>query len=121
LDKADYNGDASPCNSEMRPDYSNRSYLLPPGCKDLIDVLRLENPPAIATFQFGKTPPITGEVLISQTTPVHELAALVDQKPFKIIADLIEAGVFAGLGDAVDFEVAARVLKKYGYTAKKAV
>ena len=101
----------------MNPDYSKRDYLLPKGCKDLIDVLKLEKQKKPTAWQL---PPITGKVLVSGKTSVRELAALLDQKPFKIIADLMGLGVFANVNQPLHFETASEVLKKYGYTAKRA-
>src|SRR5689334_20747829 len=108
----------------MYYDYNKRSYLLPPGCKDLIDLLKLEQEkkrlpikspalPAGTVFIPGtdeflgvwklkkkKAPepkPISPasetsirEVTIPETIVVMELAKVAGQKPFKIIADLME-------------------------------
>jgi translation initiation factor IF-2 len=138
----------------MYYDYNKRSYLLPPGCKDLIDLLKLEQQkkplpiklpmhPAETAFIPGvdeflgvwklkkKKPtksetasPASGtslrEVTIPETILVMELAKVAGQKPFKIIADLMEIGVFANMKQKVRFDSASRVLKKYGITAKKA-
>src|SRR5437867_3789063 len=112
----------------MYYDYNKRSYLLPPGCKDLIDLLRLEQQKKQLPIQFpmlkpgesdvlgtqeilgawtlkkkkSKEPsmdslsiPSIKEVRIPDEILVRELANVAGQKPFKIIADLIEIGVFA--------------------------
>jgi hypothetical protein len=143
----------------MYYDYNKRSYLLPPGCKDLIDLLKLEEhkkqfstqlPPLpglpgilkgetiIADAQeiFGpwklkkkksKEPadellniPTLREVVIPDEIVVRELAKIAGQKPFRIIADLMEIGVFANVTQIIGFEAASRVLKKYGVLAKRA-
>ena len=52
---------------------------------------------------------------------VEELAAALRQKPFQIIADLMEIGVFANVHQEVAFDVVTKVVRKYGYTAKRAV
>jgi len=134
-------------------DYNKRNYLLPPGCKDLIDLLKLEEmkppfplldvgqSPLPQAGQFvtawklpGKhkkakpsaaqsTPAPTGsfrEVEIPETIAVSALAEIVGQKPFHIIADFMAFGVFATLHSEVQFEAAAKVLRKYGLIAKKA-
>ena len=136
----------------MYYDYNKRSYLLPPGCKDLIDLLRLEEQkksfqlPMLPGLQGGETflagteeifgpwklkkkksnhpqaDPLSvsiREVEIPNEILVVELAKIAGQKPFKIIADLMEIGVFANLKQQVGFEAASRVLKKYGIIAKK--
>jgi translation initiation factor IF-2 len=140
----------------MYYDYNKRSYLLPPGCKDLIDLLRLEEHKKQLPFKLPTLPPTSGFVPSPQefiglwklkkdkpkepetssagtaastsevTIPGHgvlviELAKLAGQKPFKIIADLMQIGIFANVKQKVGFDAAARVLKKYGITAKRAV
>jgi len=128
----------------MNFDYSKRDYLLPNGCKDLIDVIHLERqqkmlllswklPPILfskdtssltstakpSTFQEPVLPPPTGDILVSEKTSVRELAALVNQKPFKVIADLMELGVFAPVNQELDFATVSKVLRKYGYSARR--
>jgi translation initiation factor IF-2 len=46
---------------------------------------------------------------------VRELADQLKQKPFKIIADLMQLGVFATVNQAIDESVAQRVCATYGY------
>lgn len=46
---------------------------------------------------------------------VRELAEQLKQKPFKIIADLMESGVFASVNQAIDEAVAQRICAKYGF------
>jgi hypothetical protein len=62
---------------------------------------------------------ITGEIFVSDKTSVHELAVLLGQKPFKIITDLMRLGVFATAKQEVDFESVSKVLRAYGYAAKR--
>ena len=50
---------------------------------------------------------------------VRELAEALKQKPFKIIADLMELGTFANVDQEVSFKVIAKVAQKYGYIAKR--
>ncbi len=45
---------------------------------------------------------------------VRELAEALKQKPFKIIADLMEAGVFATVNQAIEEKTAVQVCAKYG-------
>ena len=45
---------------------------------------------------------------------VRELAEQLKQKPFKIIADLMEAGVFATVNQAIEEAVAEKICAKYG-------
>src|SRR5262249_29931247 len=46
---------------------------------------------------------------------VRELAEQLKQKPFKIIADLMEGGVFANVNQAIEEPIAEKVCAKYGY------
>jgi hypothetical protein len=143
----------------MYYDYNKRSYLLPPGCKDLIDLLKLEEDKKQLSTQLPSLPGLPGllkgeifiagtqemlgpwklkknkskepgdeslnipsirEVVIPNEILVRELAKIAGQKPFKIIADLMEIGIFANVTQKIGFEAASRVLKKYGILAKKA-
>ena len=137
----------------MTPEQYQRSYLLPPGCKDLIDVLRLQELQKWGLIQ----PDITGhaaisgsesfsqvwkfknnksggnsgvskgsakpgfflEVALPATITVNYLASLLGRKPFEIIANMLEFGVFVTSQQEVDFELAAKVLRKYGLLARK--
>jgi hypothetical protein len=139
----------------MYYDYNKRSYLLPPGCKDLIDLLKLDEQKKQFSIQLPKLPGLLGgeifiagteeilgpwklkkkkskepeaeplivlpgsEVVIPEQIVALQLAKIAGQKPFKIIADLMEIGVFANVNQPIDFEAASRILKKYGITAKK--
>ena len=119
-----------------------RGYLLPEGCKDLIDVLKLKAEPAHHHFsklpalfaQLPKghgamikppkhpapLPPVTGEIIFPAQTTVSQLAALLDQELFVIIADLMQMGVFASVGQVLGFEAICRIARKFGFIAKKA-
>jgi len=60
--------------------------------------------------------PATGEVIvIKPPIVVRELAAQLKQKPFKIIADLMELGVFANVNQAIDEKIAQQLCAKYGF------
>jgi hypothetical protein len=143
----------------MYYDYNKRSYLLPPGCKDLIDLLKLEEHKKQLSTQLPTLPGLPGllkgetfiagtqeilgpwklkkkkskepaneslsipsirEIVVPDEILVRELAKIAGQKPFKIIADLMEIGIFANVTQKIGFEAASRVLKKYGILAKKA-
>jgi translation initiation factor IF-2 len=53
-------------------------------------------------------------IVIKPPIVVRELAEALKQKPFKIIADLMEAGVFANVNQAIDEKIAIQVCAKYG-------
>ncbi len=50
---------------------------------------------------------------------VRDLAIVLQLKPFKIIADLMEMKLFKGPDDLVDFETASRIAHKHGYRAER--
>jgi hypothetical protein len=126
----------------MEHDFMSRGYLLPDGCKDLYDVLKLKQqrghyqlsklPKVYAHLPKGygtmikppkkaaPLPPVKGEIIIPVQTTVSQLGALLSQKPTLIIADLMEMGVFAGASQLLGFETICRVARRYGFIAKKA-
>jgi hypothetical protein len=169
----------------MELENMNRGYLLPPGCKDLIDALTLnsmqqspfnkghlaklvalkaklspqeftdfyqealkhfkphfikckpqlpnaskpvEPPPFVAeivTWTSSKgfsaeLPPITGEIVIRSETSVAKLAALLALKPFQVVADVLELGIFVSAEDSLGFEIISKVARKHGFFAIRA-
>ena len=54
-------------------------------------------------------------ITIKPPIVVRDLAEQLKQKPFKIIADLMEVGVFANVNQAIDEKVAQRICAKYGF------
>jgi len=46
---------------------------------------------------------------------VRELAEQLKQKPFKIIGDLIDSGVFANVNQSIEESIAEKICAKYGY------
>ena len=109
---------------EMDNEYLKRGYLLPEGCSDLIDVMKLKASaePAAQGISWSVSPlPIASEITVPEQMTVAELAAALNQKPFRIIGDLIQSGVFATLNQVLDFETIVKVFQKYGFIAKRAV
>lgn len=135
-------GQAASGFESMEHNYTKRGYLLPEGCKDLIDVLKRKQKPAqcllpLVPKQGAKLPkgywrvvkprkrphplpPVKGEIIVPDQTSVSQLAALLGRKPFMIVADLIEMGVYASVWQLLDFETISRVARKYGFVAKNA-
>jgi hypothetical protein len=95
------------------PDYSKRDYLLPKGCKDLIDLLRVPEPNEKELP--WPVPPQIGEIAVPERVTVKELARLLHQKPFKIVADLMQIGVFATVDWALPLDAVSKVARMYGY------
>jgi hypothetical protein len=129
----------------MDDDFMKRGYLLPEGCKDLIDALRLKQvqaqiakrelqgahllstPPAYLDTSgvplaklWKPPPPIKGEITVSAQTSVAQLAELIGEKPIRIIAELMQDGVFASATQLLDFETISRIARKFGFITRKA-
>ena len=68
----------------MKRSNKRRDYLLPKGCKDLIDVLRKKQESGVRTIML---PPVISELTVPDMMIVGELADALKQKPSKIIAD----------------------------------
>ncbi len=60
-------------------------------------------------------PPDAQVITVKPPIVVRELAEQLKQKPFKIIADLMQLGVFATVNQAIEESVAQRVCANYGY------
>jgi hypothetical protein len=97
------------------------SYLLPPGCKNLIAFLKLELPQ-----HFEKTRPAIwnllahskGEVMIHAPFTVKKLAVLLGEKPLVICANLIQLGIYATPDDDLSLKTTEQLVRKYGFTIK---
>ena len=61
-------------------------------------------------------PPATGQLItLKPPIVVRDLAEKLGRKPFQLIADLMELGVFANVNQAVDETVAQRLCAKYNF------
>jgi hypothetical protein len=78
-------------------------------------------PPDTADAGSGDESPEGGNKVIRIADPVvvRDLANALAQRPFRIIADLMEFGQFRNVTSMVGFETAARIASKYGYKAEK--
>src|SRR5215472_9206323 len=124
----------------MDYDFMKRGYLLPKGCKDLIDAMKLKasllpqggenllnlsklKPHAFILHPTPQLPPllppVVGGIVIPEQTTVSQLAALLGQKPFQIITDILELGVFPLVNQVLGFKIISNVARKYGYLAIK--
>ena len=120
----------------MSFEHFERGYLLPKGCKDLIDVIGLhpQSQPriviklplghskpqtGISLEQASPSPAMKGDLFVSDHTTVRELAALLGQKAFQIIADAMQLGIFATVNQSLGFKAISQIAKKYGYAAKR--
>ena len=127
---------------EMFYDYSKRDYLLPDGCKDLLDVLKLkqleaggDTAPSFEDFlslcqlkpwvkHSAVTLPnqsIPEEIVVDEPITVRELAELLNQKPSQLVADLMSLNILTTLNHALDFETVSKIAAKYGCKVKRAI
>ena len=71
-------------------------------------------PPVLTAPKF--VPPTTGEVItLKPPVVVRDLAEQLKRKPFQLIADLMELGVFANVNQAIDETTAQKLCAKYGF------
>jgi translation initiation factor IF-2 len=67
--------------------------------------------PALAPLK-----PATGELItLKPPVTVKDLAEPLKRKPFQLVADLMEMGVFATVNQTIDTEIALRLCAKYNY------
>jgi translation initiation factor IF-2 len=59
--------------------------------------------------------PTGEEIVLRPPIVVRELAEKMGKKPFQVIADLMEMGIFATVNQAIDTEVAQRVAAKHNF------
>jgi len=50
---------------------------------------------------------------------VKELAGLLGLKPFKVVADVLELGIFKHADGLIDFATATAIATKHGFVAEK--
>ena len=105
-----------------------RGYLLPEGCKDLTDVPKCKPatvPPGplpkskAAPASLAPLPPIIGEIEVPELMTVRQLADVLKQKPWKIMADLMELKVMVTVNLPIPIDIIAKVARKYGFTVRK--
>ena len=99
-------------------DYSKRDGLLPEGCKDLADAIKHEQASALPPVP---PPPITRQVSLPEVVAVKYLAEVSGASLHTIVLDMQELREGTSVDRSVDFELAAKILRKYGIAAKRAV
>ena len=58
-------------------------------------------------------------VLVPDYIEVKELAKLLGLKPFKVVAGVLELGIFKNADELIDFSTAATIASKHGYVAER--
>lgn len=56
----------------------------------------------------------TKQIVVKPPIVVRELALLLNAKPFRLISELMEVGIFASMNQSIDEEVAQKIAAKYG-------
>lgn len=98
-------------------------YLLPEGCQDLNDVIRLQEE-AAGGGSVRKAPASESAlpvcITISGLVTVGALAHLLQVKPYRLICTLIKFKTFACVTSVISFDTAAKVCAYYGVAVHKA-
>ncbi|GHC09103.1 translation initiation factor IF-2 [Cerasicoccus arenae] len=70
-----------------------------------------------ASVDEGKVVEQDGVKIIQVKPPivVRDFAGLIGMKPFKLISELMDAGIFAGMNQTIEEDVAGRLAAKYGF------
>jgi len=63
--------------------------------------------------------PGDSRIFVSDYIEVKELAGLLGLKPFKVVADVLELGIFKHADGLIDFATAAAIAGKRGFAAEK--
>ncbi len=76
-------------------------------------------PEAPATEEAVEAPAAEGESKVIQVKPpivVRDFALLIGLKPFKLISELMDMGIFAGMNQTLEEDVAAKLAVRHGFT-----
>jgi hypothetical protein len=95
-------------------DYSKRDYLLPAGCKDLTDAINREG----ESFPLPTPdPPITRRITLPEKVSVQFLAETSGKSIYVVAALMSRLRIFVSVQRSMDFDDAAKVLRKFGIEA----
>jgi hypothetical protein len=90
----------------------NRGFNLPPGCKDLFDVLRL----ATAENHSPECSPFL-RISLPEKVAVRYLAEVSGQELDRVLHDMGKLSIYIDVNRSMDFHDAARLLDRYGIGA----
>jgi translation initiation factor IF-2 len=115
---------AAPFSRQQQPDRAGRQDPAARGRQKPFSTSRDKDRPSAKSQQFSSSAPKEGQQRVPENAQVitmkppvvvRQLAELLNRKPFQLIADLMEQGVFANVNQSID-EVAARKLcAKHGF------
>ena len=58
-------------------------------------------------------------IFLEDYIEVKELAAMLGLKPFKVVAEVIELGIFKHADDLIDFPTATTIARKHGFLVER--
>ena len=58
-------------------------------------------------------------IFVADSIKVKELAELLGLKAFKVVADVLELGIFKHAHELIDFSTAATIARKHGFLVEK--
>jgi hypothetical protein len=104
-------------------------YLLPDGCKDLIDALHLQHesePESTPDDTPSATPqsppePLPATVSIPDPVLLRDLATALHLKSYAVIQALMHESVFATPQTEIDFQIASALCSRLGVVAHKVI
>ena len=97
-------------------DDAKRGYLLPAGCKDLLDAIKKEEatvPPPVSY------PPITGKITLPEKVAVRFLAEISGQELHVIMTLMNKLRIHISANRSVNFGDAQRILRQFGIWADR--
>ncbi|WP_269537921.1 translation initiation factor IF-2 [Cerasicoccus fimbriatus] len=80
-------------------------------------VIGATQPSRPASVEEGKIVEQDGQKIIQVKPPivVRDFAGLIGMKPFKLISELMDAGIFAGMNQTIEEDIAAKLAEKHGF------
>jgi len=99
-------------------DNRERGYLLPPGCKDLLDVIKLPKAPEPGSAPY---PPITRKITLPNVVAVRFLVETSGQDVETIVALMHKLRIIVDVNRSVDFGTAQKILRHFGIWAERGV
>ena len=108
-----------------QPEPEKPRFLLPDGCKDLIDALRLQRQiDGAESSQDGPSSTqlpqlLPTSVALPDPVVVRDLASALHLKPYQVIGSLMQFNVFASFNTELDFDTASKLCSYYGVAATK--
>ena len=76
-------------------------------------------PPKLTARDLAEPGEPDGRIFLPDHIAVKDLAKMLGLKPFKIVADLLELGIFKHADEVLEFATAATIARKHGFVAEK--